>query len=122
MIVGIEAVPLDQKNMRNSVLLRRLGMLGPNVSLYTASAGGLTVVFVSAAPCLSLREPLHGSVRNTTGAAKVGGYYVEDLIGSSTEFTDFGCFCTLEPIGLIVLKKAHSRNYISHSLGVIVDN
>jgi hypothetical protein len=36
---------------------------------------------------------LYGSVRDTTGAAKVGGYYVEDLIGSSTEFIDFVCFC-----------------------------
>jgi hypothetical protein len=34
-----------------------------------------------------------GSVRDTTGAAKVGGYYVEDLIGSSTEFKETGCFC-----------------------------
>jgi hypothetical protein len=33
-----------------------------------------------------------GSVRDTTDAAKVGGYYVEDLIGSSTEFKETGCF------------------------------
>ena len=33
-----------------------------------------------------------GSVQDTTGAAKVGGYYVDDLTGSSIEFMDFACF------------------------------
>ena len=37
-----------------------------------------------------------GSVRDTTGAAKVGGYYEHDLTGSSIEFMDFACFCASE--------------------------
>jgi hypothetical protein len=39
------------------------------------------------------------SVRSTTGAAKVGGYYVDDRGGSSLELKEFPCFSLLTNFG-----------------------
>jgi len=54
-----------------------------------------------------------GSVGDTTGVAKVGGYYLDDLAGSSTEFTENACFHHLATDVEIIRVRQPTRRIIS---------
>ena len=82
---------MTKKNMRNPDLLDLLvhrGRMFRSFNLFGRPDRLLLVVDTAFATL----EAKLGSVRSTTGAAKVGGYYVDDRGGSSPELKESPCF------------------------------